>query len=310
MTAEQRNTLLDATRNFASAVQRNDMQALDARMLPAAAEDSRGIAMSVQAVSPLIQGATITVDALYEFDRSSGQASAERTQFFCGSPTVVLTFDSLPQGIYALSIVHATGVPKPQQISFILAKATGNTWQLAGFYSKPMLENGYDGLWYWMAARQYAQARKNWDAWFYYRIAASLLDPLDSLSSPNLEKLQHETGQVRPADSPGPSPIVVTRNGATFKVTAIDMTTEFGAVDIDLHYAPDPSQAEQLRTPMTARQQVTNLMSALLTQHPELRDAFHGIWVHADHENGSIYALELPMVEITADQPAQPSTIR
>ena len=74
--------------------------------------------------------------------------------------------------------------------------------------------------------------------------------------------------------------------------------------------APDPSQAEQLRTPMTARQQVTNLMAALLTQHPELGDAFHGIWVHADHENASVYALELPMVEITADQPGQPSAIR
>ena len=310
MAPEQRNALLDATRSLVGAVQHNDMQTLRAKTLAASAEDANGIVMSAQAMSALIQSATITVDALYELDGSTGQANAQRTQFFCGSPTVVLTFDGLPQGTYALSIVHATGVSKPQLISLILAKAAGNTWQLAGFYGKPMLEDGHDGLWYWKSARQYAQARKNWGAWFYYRIAASLLDPLDSLSSPNLEKLQHETEQVRPSDVPGPSPVVLNGNTASFHVTGIDMTTEFGALDIDLHYTPDPSQAEQLRTPVAARQQVTNLMAALLTQHPELRDAFHGIWVHADRENASIYALELPMNEIAAGQSPQPGTIR
>ena len=73
---------------------------------------------------------------------------------------------------------------------------------------------------------------------------------------------------------------------------------------IDLHYAPSQSQAEELRTPVAARQQVTNLMTALLAQHPELRDAFHGIWVHADHENASLYALELPMSGIAPPQSA------
>jgi hypothetical protein len=302
MTTEQRDALSNTARSLVGLVLSNDMQSLRAKMLPAVAGDFGGIAASAQAISPLIQHATVTVDGLYVLDASTGQASAERTQFFCGSPTVVLTFDSLPQGTYALSIIHATGVPKPQQISLILAKAAGNAWQLAGFYGKPMIEDGHDGLWYWKSARQYAQARKNWNAWFYYHVAVSLLDPLDFLSSPNLEKLQHETEQVRPTDAPGSAPITLSANGTAFTVTAIDTTTEFGALDIDLHYAPDPSQAEQLRTPLAARQQVTNLMTALLTRHPELREAFHGIWVHADHENASLYALELPMSGIAPGQ--------
>jgi hypothetical protein len=299
LTADQRDGLSNTSRVLVSTVQTNDMQTLRSKILPAVAGDFSSIAASAQALSPLIQHATVTVDALYVLDAPTSQGGAERTQFFCGSPTVVLTFEGLPQGTYAVSIVHATGVSKPQQVALILAKAADSSWQLAGFYSKPMTEDGHDGVWYWKSARQYAQAQKRWDAWLYYHLAANLLDPLDFLSSPNLERLQRETEQVHPNDAPGSAPITLNANGAAFTVTSIDTTTEFGALDLDLHYAPSEPQAEELRTPMAARQQVTNVMTALLAQHPELRDAFHGIWVHADHDNASLYALELPMSGIT-----------
>ena len=50
--------------------------------------------------------------------------------------------------------------------------------------------------------------------------------------------------------------------------------------------------------PSAARKQVLELMSALLALHPELREAFHGIWVHADKERASVFSLELPMDQI------------
>lgn len=302
MTLEERDTLSNSAQSLIGIVQTNDTQALRSKIFPVIAGDFAGIAASAQTLSPLIQHATVTVNELYVLDAPAGQSGAERTQFFCGSPTVVLTFDGLPQGTYALSIMHATGVPKPQQISLILAKASDSSWQLAGFYSKPMIEDGHDGLWYWRSARQYAHAQKKWDAWFYYHVAASLLDPLDFLSSPNLQMLQRETEQVHPADTPGSNPITLGTNGNAFTVTSVDTTTEFGALDIDLHYTPNSTQAAELRSPMTARQQVTNLMTALLTQHPELRDAFHGIWVHADQNNTNLFALEMPMSGINANQ--------
>ena len=46
---------------------------------------------------------------------------------------------------------------------------------------------------------------------------------------------------------------------------------------------------------MIARQQVTELMTALLAMHPDLQGAFHGMWLHADQGNASLFALELPM---------------
>ena len=210
---------------------------------------------------------------------------------------VVLNFSGLPPGKYALAILHATGVKQPQQVSLILARS-GNQWLLAGFFAKPMVEDGHDGLWYWVTARRYKQMNGNWSAWIYYRMAANLLDPLENLSSPNLEKLQRETDEAKPADFPAEKPVSVSSPQGTFQVTSVDTSTDFGGLDLDVHYTPDPSQAAQLSSPPAARQQALNIMNALLAAHPELHQAFHGIWVHADQGNASLFALELPMDQI------------
>jgi len=67
-------------------------------------------------------------------------------------------------------------------------------------------------------------------------------------------------------------------DGSAFQVTTIDTTATFGALDLEVHYTPDTSQVARLRDPPTARKQVTAVMTALLALHPELQDAFHGIW--------------------------------
>ena len=156
------------------------------------------------------------------------------------------------------------------------------------------------GLWYWVSARKYAQTKMDWNAWFYYRLATDLLDPLDFLSSPNLEKLQHEADQIRPTDLPGKAAMTFYAQSELIRVTAIDTSTELGGLDLDVHYAPDATQAVQLRDPISARRQVTAAMSALLKMHPEMQGAFHGIWVHADQGTGTLFALELPMDQIAA----------
>jgi hypothetical protein len=298
MTTPQRESLQNAARALASQIQSGNDAAIQANTIPAVASDFSGIRNSIDYLRPLVQQAVITVDGLYLLDASADAQGEARTDFFCGSPLVVLNFTNLPPAVYALAIVHATGVAQPQQISLILAKSAGDRWMLAGFFDKPMTAMGHDGLWYWTSARQYAQTKMNWDAWFYYRMASNLLDPLDFLSSPNLQKLQKETDQVKPDNVPGERPLRITVGGNAYTVTAIDTTTELGGLDLDVHYTPDPTQAAQLQNPPSARQQVTGVMAALLELHPELTKAFHGIWVHADQGNASLFALELPMNQI------------
>ena len=41
-----------------------------------------------------------------------------------------------------------------------------------------------------------------------------------------------------------------------------------------------------------------DLMKAMLSAHPELREAFHGLWVYANAANERPFANELPMSQI------------
>lgn len=295
MTAAQRNDLINSARTVLSQVQSGNIAAIRANTLPAIASDFAGIQQSIQYLYPLVKQATVTVDELYLLDASTDPPNQSQTDFYCGSPVVGFDFNGLPPGTYAIAITHATGVPKPQQISLILAKGQSGGWQLGGFFDRPMVLAGHDGAWYWTTARKYAQSSANWSALFYYRIATYLLDPVDFLASSNLEKLRHETESVHAVLPSTGTPLAINAGSSIFEVTAVDTTTEFGPLDLDVHYKPDPSQAAELRSPAIARKQVTDLMAALLTMHPELHSAFHGMWLHADQGNASLFALELPM---------------
>lgn len=298
MTAVQRDALSNVARTMVGEVRDGNIQALRANTVQEVAANFSGIAASVNNLKPLVQNATITVDSLYLLD-SSGQSTADpRTFFYCGNPIVVLNFTNLPPGKYALAILHATGVEHPQQIALVLSAKAENQWMLGGFFSSPMTEAGHTGLWYWERAREYAEKKMNWNAWLYYQTAAPLLVPVQFLASPNVQKLQQEAEQVRPHDIPGANPLQLNAQGSTFEVTSIATTGALGGLDIVVHYIPNAAQLTQLRDPVAARKQVIDVMMALLTLRPELRQAFHGIWARADHGAISVYALDLPMKEI------------
>lgn len=302
MTAAERDALSSAARNLMGAVQSGNVQDMQNNTIPAVAADFSGIASTAQTLKPLVEKATVTIYNLYSLDASTEAPGAARTDFYCGTPVVVLNFNGLPPGTYALAIVHATGVPQPQQVALILSK-DNNRWKLAGFFTKPMTDAGHDGVWYWTSARQFAQKQMKWSAWFYYRMAANLLSPVDFLTSANLEKLQHETEQVHPDNLPGAKALTLTANGATYQVTAIDTSSALGGLDLEVHYTPDATQESQLRDPPSARKQVLDVMTSILALHPDVHDGFHGIWVHADKGDASLFSLELPMDQIAALPP-------
>ena len=299
MTAQERSALMGTARMLVGDVQSGSIQALRDSTLASVAANFSGIANSATALEPKIKTAWITVDALYTFD--NGSAGNSGAQFFCtptgSTMTVVLNFSNLPAGKYALAIAHATGVPEPQQISLILAD-DGGQWKLAGFFSKPLLLNQHDGIWYWQQARQYARQKMDWPAWFYYQIAEYLVEPANFISSPNLEKLLHEADQAKPQNLPGPLPQMVQANGQTFEVMRVDTSNRLGPLDFVVYYTPDDAQAAALADPAKARQQVVDLMAAILQQHPGLRQAFHGVWVFASTGNIIHFSLELPMDQI------------
>ncbi len=298
MTAAQRGALGQAALALANNVQSGNLAALQAETLPAVAAKFSGIASSVQAVQPFLPHATLTADSLYLLNATS-LTTTQEAQFFCGVPgsqlIVTLTIPSLPPGQYALAILHATGVEHPQQLSMILSSAPGGDgWKLAGFFTRPMTLGGHDGVWFWLHARTYAAKKQDWNAWFYYQTAQYLLNPVDFLSSPNLQKLLREAEDVQPGGLPGEQPMALIGDGQSFAVTSLHTGELADQLDlvVDFRGAPEPD-------PVATRAEVTAVMRALLQQHPELALAFHGLWVYAYAPGGQPpFALELPMSQI------------
>jgi hypothetical protein len=214
---------------------------------------------------------------------------------------VEVTIPGLPPGKYALAVLHATGVKQPQQISLVLQNdpAGSADWKLAGFFTRPMTMGGHDGVWFWRQAREYAAKKQLWDAWFYYQTAQYLLNPVDLISSPNLQKLQREAEQARPDNLPGADPLRLSSGAQTFNITSLHTGELSDQLDLVVTYNATPGQDM-----VAARTQVTAVMRALLQQHPELQTAFHGLWVYAATPgNQNPFALELPMDQIQTSAP-------
>jgi hypothetical protein len=294
MTAAQRSELEQAARNLGLLIQKGDVAAVKAITLPKVASQFDGIAAGIQGASPLMQGATLTVEQLFLLDASDLKQDQD-TQFFCGvggtGSEVTLNFQQLPPGRYALALLHATGAAQPHQMGLVLANAAG--WKLAGFYGRPMLYAGHDGVWYWAKAREFVKKKQNWNAYFYYQTAQYLLTPVDFLSSSNLEKLQTEQSGVAPPGLPGVQPMTLTANGQSWAITSLRTDASLGGLDLVIHYKETAAV-----DPVASRQKSTELMKAMLGLHPELREGFHGLWVYTDLPEQRSYAVELPMSQI------------
>lgn len=298
LTEAERGPIVQAARQIALDVQGGRTADLKAATVPEVAAKFDGIAQSATALAPLISGATITVNAVYRLDASDARPTDEQEQFFCdaadNSSHATLTIQHLPAGQFAFAIVHATGVAKPQQIALLLQSLQANgPWQLAGFFPKPLSVAGRDGLWYWTQARSYADKKQLWNAWLYYSTAVYLLQPAGFFSSNNFERLVDEQHATRPTDMPDGKPLELEADGATYTVTSVRTDDALGGFDLVVHYNSTSSD------PVTGREHTIAVMRALLALHPELRDAFHGLWVFADvGPGGQAFSLEQPMNEI------------
>ena len=301
MNSAQRDQLAQAARTLGGDIKAGNVAGVRQATIPAVAAQFDPIAASIQSIAPQIQNATLTINTLYLLKASDLKSTQDETQFFCsvaGSALIVtLTIPQLPPGDYALLILRATGIEHPQQLTLLVQNdpAGSKDWKLAGFFPRPITAAGHDGVWYWTQARNYAQKNNEWNAFFYYETAAFLLTPVDFLSSPNLEKLQKEAQTVRPAEMPGPNNTMTLRAGSqSFDITSMRTDSSLGGLDLVINY-----KAKDVSDPVATHAQIVELMKAMLAQYPQLRQAFHGLWVYAHAANQNPYAIELPMNQIS-----------
>jgi hypothetical protein len=299
MTPTDRDHYVQTVHALGTRIQAADAAAVRQQTIAPVAAVFDPLAASIQAVAPQIQAATLTVNALYSLKASDLKATQDETQFFCSVPgsglVISVTIPQLPPGDYLLALLHATGVEHSQQLSLLLQNDPPGSpeWKLAGLFVRPLTAAGHDGVWYWTAARNYAQKKQDWNSYFYYQTAAFLLNPVDFLSSPNLEKLQKEAQAVRPPELPGPEPLVLKAGGQSFNITSLRTESFPGGLDLVINY-----RTTDVSDPVATHSQIVELMKAMLTEYPELRQAFHGLWVYANADKQSPYAIELPMNKI------------
>jgi hypothetical protein len=290
MSEAERTALMQAAQTVASAVQSGKNDAVQALTIPKVKAQFDPIASLIEQTAPLLSGATVTIDALYSLNASDLKA-AEDTVFFCnmaGSQVHVdVNIPQLPQGQYALALVHATGVRQPQQMALLLQKDPG--WLLAGLFVKPLLIAGHDSLWYWTKARAFAQKGQKWNAYFYYKTAAYLATPADFMTSANLDKLNQEAVASMPDGLPGSQPMTL----KAFSVSDVHTDGSLGGLDLVLRYA-----GGDVSDPVATRARNLEVMKAMLEAHPELREGFHGLWVFAESASQRPFGNELAMSEI------------
>jgi hypothetical protein len=292
------NALAAAATAMATAIQSDDDAALKNVTIAEFQSNFSGIAATVASTAPQLKGAVPQVDGLYLLDASMLKAANgvnPDAQFYCtlhsaasSSPSEVeFSIPQLPPGRYSFATVKMEDA-KPWQLSFLMRQDAGK-WLLAGLYPKPMTADGHDGLWYWKQARTLEAQKQTWNAWLYLQEAQALVLPANFVSSTHLEKLQTELQTVAP---PAVANGLKAADGTEFRFTGISVDPSLG-LDVVAHM-----KVESLDDAAGARKRNVAAMEALLAAHPELRSAFHGVWVFAEAPGKAPYATELAMADI------------
>ncbi len=278
-----------------------------------------GIENAVRTAAPHLNGASFVPGTVWLLDAADNKPGPDGTpqdaQFFCtlnkSSASVSYLIPALPPGRYGLVVLDTAGTNEPWQIAVLLRQSTPGanpgTWQLGGFFPRATTAGGHDGLWYWRAARDFSQKKQPWNAWVYFTEAESLLRPVTFVSSPHLDKLESERTAAAPAALSGglgvSTPLVIATGRTTagtpnpdaeIRVTALSAENapdHSGAIDLLAHVQQETALAD----PIASRARNLAAAKAIVAAYPELRSAFHGIWIVADLPNNQTYISEEPM---------------
>ncbi len=293
LSAQDRATISSVVGRLADAVVNQDINTLQAALLPAESAEWNGIRGAIEQAAPIVKGGRAQLRNLYLLDASSQTATAD-TQFFCsnsnGSLTVTINMRGLPPGRYVIALADAAGAPLAGQMGIVLAW-DGSAWRLAGLSTHQGVFDGHDGVWYWSRARGLAKVDP-WSAWYSYEAARYLLLPLDFISSPNLERLQREQSEI--LNSPQSAfPYTLRTGDRTWKVDAVVLDPSLAEPDLAIVY-----ESVGVTDPAAQRTEATAVFSAFLKAQPSLRSNFHGLWAYAMIDGKRTPIIELPMTLI------------
>ena len=263
---------------------RGDVNSLRANAIPSLQANFAGISSAVNDNKAAFAGARPQLRASFLLD--TGDTPSQDGRFYCGvfgggglgANSAEFDIPGLPAGRYIIVIQDFIGNKGPYALTTIFQEMGG--WKLAGFYVRPESALGHDGIWFLDRAREYKAKGQNHNAVLYYWTSWDLLAPVRFMQSGLLSKITQESRAIQPQDVPSGNPVNYAANGRNYSITemtAIPVVT----LDLSIKYSV-PSTSDFNKTQLDAR----DLATALVTQYPELKDAFTNIWVHAIDPNG------------------------
>lgn len=298
MDAATKQALQSAARSYFQYVTQGNVQGITSSAIPDIAANAQGVQGLLQEHQANLAGASASPRNTYLFE-AGGTATLERAEFFCGvfnSPAKVgFTLNGLPPGKYGLVIMDVTGSRTPYFYSFLL-KQEGTMWKVAGLFPRSRQVLGKDAQYYWQQARDFKARGQRFNAWFHYLVAKELAAPLPFMSTVALDSFYDEIQSSLPPDFPAERPMnLAAFNGKTYQVTQLFLVPNEKDRNLDLvvkYSTPDISNPGQTFL------ENKEVMKALVTKYPELKEPFTNLVARAVAPNGQDFGSMLPIKDV------------
>ena len=300
MDATARTAITTAAQRHFGFAARGDTASLRQASIPSVAGDFAGIDTTVKDHQQALAGAQPILKGTFLLNADDATPN-QRQEFYCGvfgkngqtATSAAFYLNNLPAGKYSVVLFEAISTTGRTMFSEVLEQM-GNDWKLGGLYIKSAQFAGHDSDWFLAQARAYKAKGELRDAWFYYLEARNLISPLPFMSTLATDKLYDESQPLQPADLPaaGKSASLVAGT-TTYKLTAV--FPEIVGNDLDLIVRYDSANVSNANL---AYQENVNVMKALVTRFPEVRDAFAGVVARAVDTSGRDYGTLLAMKDI------------
>jgi hypothetical protein len=301
MDAATRSALQAAGSRYFDMVARGDTAGLKQNSTRDVADHFSGIEETVKENQTNLSGSHATARAPFEL-KAEGTAPLPKAEFLCGvfdangqtKNSAEFIIPSLPPGTYGIVIMDAPTQKSGYTVSFVLQQM-GTDWKIGGFFLRPTQVAGHDSNWFLERARAFKQKGQTHNAWLYFVQGRDLAMPVPFMYTQMTDKLYDETQSVKPTDFPanGNPADLTAANGKTYKLTTVFPLAVQDNLDLVVKYET-ASVADSGQT----FQENMNVMRAVVTKFPELRDAFDGIVCRAVEPSGKDYGSLMPMKDI------------
>jgi len=301
MDAATRSALQSAGQRYFEMVARGDTASLRQNSIPSLASNFAGVEASVKDNQSNLAGAQATARAPFLL-KAEGTSPLPKAEFLCGvfgkdgqtKNSAEFIIPNLPPGSYGIVMIDVAARKTPYSLAFVLQQQ-GADWKIGNVFLTPAQIAGHDANWFLDRARVFKAKGQIHNAWLYFVQGRELEMPVPFMYTQVTDKLYDEAQTVKPTDFPlgGNTADLTAANGKTYKLTTVFPLAVEQSLDVVVKY----QTADVSNTGQTF-QENTNVMRALVTKFPELRDAFDGVVCRAVEPSGRDYGSLLPMNDI------------